>query len=170
MTRTTHDYEAEFRAGSIPPSLEGPFAGTLLRTTMNRPADAITRAVTPVWMPWRGKVFDPVTASGRNIFTPGFRPLMRLLWNRYDDVRPFDADHFTTFPFRTWTGPSAFTPGVEVLKIDYDLPESPAFIVRPILDELVRVGDGRYLGQALMRWSDGVARAAWFQLEAKPPR
>jgi hypothetical protein len=71
------------------------------------------------------------------------------------------------FRFLTSTGPSAFVPGVEVLRIDYrDVPENPRWPVRRILDELVMIEHGRYLGQALLEYRGQLRRAAWFCLEA----
>jgi hypothetical protein len=51
-----------------------------------------------------------------------------------------------------------------VLRIDYDLPENPP-LLRRIVDELVAVQPGVYLGQAILRRSSGGRRLAWFTLE-----
>ena len=73
---------------------------------------------------------------------------------------------YATFPFITWEGPSAFPPGgPDVLKIDYEHPQSP-WLIRDILDELVRIEDGLYLGQALLRVRGQLRRAAWFELRS----
>jgi hypothetical protein len=45
-------------------------------------------------------------------------------------------------------GPSA----CEVLKIDYDLDSNPRLSIRRVLDELVQVAPGEYLGKAHLRW------------------
>jgi hypothetical protein len=64
------------------------------------------------------------------------------------------------------TGPSALDPGTTVLRIDYrDVPENPSWPVRRVLDELVSVDDGLYLGQALFAGRGTLRRAAWFSLE-----
>jgi hypothetical protein len=52
------------------------------------------------------------------------------------------------------------------LRIDYG-PEGSPWPVGLLLDELVAVGDGQHLGQALVRWRGRLRRAAWFALE--PP-
>jgi hypothetical protein len=39
-----------------------------------------------------------------------------------------------------------------VLKIDYDLAENPGLSIRRVLDELVQVDDGFYLGKAHLKW------------------
>jgi hypothetical protein len=52
-----------------------------------------------------------------------------------------------------------------VLKIDYDLPENPALSIRRILDELVQVADGVYLGKAHVKWWWGAWQpVAYFSL------
>jgi hypothetical protein len=116
-------------------------------------------------MPWKGKTFRPSSAEGRNIFTNASRPLVRVVWPRYRDFRPIAPGRYTTFRFVTHTGPSRLFPELSVLRIDYDIPDDPAFIIRRVLDELVEVGPGLFLGQALLRVRGQWKRAAWFSLE-----
>jgi hypothetical protein len=40
-----------------------------------------------------------------------------------------------------------------VLKIDYDSGENPSFLIRDILDELVQIVPGVYLGKVMLRSS-----------------
>jgi hypothetical protein len=76
------------------------------------------------------------------------------------------ARRCSAFEFRTSTGPSALDSGTKVLRIDYrDVPENPSWLIRRVLDELVTVDDGLYLGQALLEWRGSLRRAAWFSLE-----
>lgn len=49
-------------------------------------------------------------------------------------------------PFKTYTGKSISDPQIDVLKIDYNIPENP-FYLRFILDELVEIEEGMYLGK-----------------------
>ena len=161
--------EACFRDGTTPSALEGPLDGRLLTTTFGFGLDALAGAMSRVWMPWKGKTFAPEGDEGRNLFTRGFRTLMRVIWPGYHDTRPEDRGRFSTFPFTTWEGESANSPGLKVFKIDYDHEASPALLIRPILDELVTIEEGLYLGQALMRWNGVHHRVAWFQL-AQPGR
>jgi hypothetical protein len=153
---------------SPPPSqeLDGLLQGRLVATTVGPVVDAYTRVATKVWMPWQGKVLNQAASTGRNLFTNGWTNSMRLFWPGYDDTRPFDADHLTTFGFETWEGPSVVDPRVRVFKIDYDHPASPRFLIRSVLDELVEIEPGLYLGQALLRWRGEWRRAAWFELSA----
>jgi len=115
-------------------------------------------------MPWKGKAFDPEAKEGRNLFTPGFRTVQRVLWPGSDLDHQETGGRYSTFPFTTWEGPSSFTPdGADVLKIDYEHPQSP-WLIRDILDELVQIDDGLFLGQALLRVRGRLHRVAWFEL------
>ena len=63
-----------------------------------------------------------------------------------------------TFDSTQKRGENIFTPrdlGRPVtlaLKIDYDLPENPSLTVRRVLDELIQLDEGLYLGKAHVRW------------------
>lgn len=162
--RALANIEACFRSGSTPGRLEGDHAGRLVTTTIGAAMDAPLVLATRVWMPWLGKTFSPSSAEGRNLFDARFRPVVRLLWPAYGDVRSDGPGRISTFRFLTWEGPSVTDPDVTVLKIDYGHPDSPSFLVRSVLDEVVRVDDGLYLGQALMSRRGRLRRAAWFAL------
>ena len=69
------------------------------------------------------------------------------------------------FPFRNRIERGAIDPNVKVLKIDYDFEANPSLLIRRILDELVQVDDGLYLGKVLMRWRGSFRRAGFFSLE-----
>ena len=69
------------------------------------------------------------------------------------------------FAFRTYLAPGLEDADRTVLKIDYDLPENPKLTVRRVLDELVQIGDGAYLGKAHVKWWWGRwQRVAFFAL------
>jgi hypothetical protein len=160
------ELEACFLAAEIPQAIDGATRGRLLTTTLGYGLDSITGGLARLWMPWAGKVFDPEAKEGRNLFTPGFRPVLRMLWPGYDIERPEGDRRFSAFPFTTWEGPSAFTTGgPDVLKIDYEHPQSP-WLIRDILDELVRIGEGLFLGQALLRVKGRLHRVGWFELRS----
>jgi hypothetical protein len=158
--------ESVFAAGATPTELGGPLRGSVVSSTLGHGLDPLVEALTSWWLPWKGKTFDPDAADGRNLFSQGARRLMRITLPKYQTV---DQPHgyAGAFRFLTSTGPSAFVPGVEVLRIDYrDVPENPRWPVRRILDELVMIAHGRYLGQALLEYRGQLRRAAWFCLEA----
>ena len=64
-------------------------------------------------------------------------------------------------------GPSATDPGLTVLRLDYRSVEENPATMRRVLDELVQIDHGLFLGQALFRRRGGLERVAWFALEAE---
>jgi hypothetical protein len=160
------EIEACFRSADTPTALDGPMQGRLLTTTFGYGLDAITNGLARLWMPWKGKTFDVEAKEGRNVFTAGFRLVEKALWPGSDLDEPLRGGRYGTFPFITWKGPSVFTPGgADVLKIDYEHPPSP-WLVRDVLDELVRIDDRLFLGQALLRIRGRRHRVAWFELRS----
>ena len=156
--------ESVFAGGLPPTSLRGPLRGRFLASTIGHHIDPAFEALTSLWLPWKGKTFDPDAEQGRNLFTAGARRMMRVTLPKYATIG--EPGGCSAFRFLTSIGPSAFTPGVDVLRIDYrDVPENPSWPVRKILDELVMIEDGRYLGQALIEFRGSLRRAAWFSLE-----
>jgi hypothetical protein len=158
------ELESLFAAGSAPTTLDGPLDGRLLAFTVGHGLDRLFEMIADAWMPWKGKVFDAAARRGRNLFTSAVRPMLRMTIPAHP-VLGAGPGRCTAFPFLTSVGGSAVLPGVEVLRIDYrDVPENPRWPVRRTLDELVDIGDGRYLGQALLEWHGRLRRAAWFEL------
>ena len=165
-TAALDELEACFLGGDPPGSPDGPTSGRLLTTTFGYGVDGIAVGLSRAWMPWTGKTFDAEAKDGRNLFTGGFRPIQRVLWPGVEIDDTGAGRTYATFPFITWEGPSAFPAGgQDVLKIDYEHPQSP-WLIRDILDELVRIDDGLYLGQALLRVRGHLRRAAWFELRS----
>jgi hypothetical protein len=158
------ELDACLRAAETPGPIDGPARGRLLTTTLGYGLDAIMGGLARLWMPWKGKAFDSEAKEGRNLFTSGFRPIQHALWPGYDIDSPEGDRRYSTFPFTTWEGRSTFAPGgADVLKIDYEHPQSP-WLIRDILDELVQIEDGLFLGQALLRVKGKLHRVAWFEL------
>jgi hypothetical protein len=153
-----------FSGGTPTGAVDGSLRGRLLATTFGWGLDGPLEALARLWMPWRGKAFESSAKRGENVFASGARLPIRLLWPGYRAVRDV-GDGIRAFRFATWTGPSARGPGVDVTKIDYDVLESPRLLIRRILDEIVRIDDGVYLGQALVRRAGKYDRVAWFSLE-----
>ena len=86
--------------------------------------------------------------------TPGYRGFV-----------PDGPDTYRAFAFRTYVGPGKLDRDWQVLKIDYDLPENPRWTICRVLDEVVQVGDGRYLGKAHFHWWWGTWQlVAYFSL------
>jgi hypothetical protein len=164
------DLEACFRDAQTPDRIEGTTRGRVVTTTLGWGVDAIVGGLARLWRPWHGKSFDPEVKEGRNLFSSSFRPVLRLLWPSYELERSEGPGRFSAFPFTTWEGTSAFTPGgSDVLKIDYEHPQSP-WLVRDVLDELVQIDEGLFLGQALLRVRGRLHRVAWFELRSAAER
>lgn len=164
--RAISDLDELFRSGSAPdPSPDGPLSGELLTTTVARPADASVRAIASLYMPWLGKSFDREAQTGINLLKPNSRKLLKVAWPNYEPVREM-ADRLEVFPFRTHIAPGAVDPGLSVLKIDYDSDANPAFMIRRILDELVQIDDGLYLGKILFRTKKAWQPIGFFSLRA----
>jgi hypothetical protein len=157
-----------FAAGSPAEGLVGHRRGRLVATTCGYGLDGALEALGRLWMPWRGKTFSRQAAEGVNRFTAGGRRAIRVAFPRYGGLGD-DESGTSAFRFVTSVGASVTHPGLTVLRLDYRaVAENPAFPVRRVLDELVQVDDGLFLGQALA-WRGGRQRRfAWFSLEAEP--
>lgn len=153
-----------FRAGHPPQTLEGRYQGEFLAVDILPGLTQYTDFVQTRFRPWRGKVFQAEEARGDNIFANNARPWFTALLLTYRGARPDTAATFRAFDFRTYLAPGLLDPDITVLKIDYDLPQNPAPI-RRVLDELVELADGYYLGRAYLRGRRGSwRRVAHFSL------
>jgi hypothetical protein len=156
-----------FAQGRAPsPALAGRYQGALLTTSVNPFLDDLTRTLFGWWMPWKGKTFSPANQSGDNIFTNDGLWLSKVIFAGYKGYVADEPGRSRALTFRTYLGEGKDDPGLQVLKIDYDLDVNPSFVVRDVLDELVQVGDGYYLGKALLHWRERWRCAAYFTLQA----
>ncbi len=87
---------------------------------------------------WLGKKFDASKSAGVNIFQ-----------------NP-DGTQIERYPFKTYVASGIRDTNLQVIKIDYDLPENP-FWLRMILDEIVEVTPGKYIGKLSLRFIPGVS-------------
>jgi hypothetical protein len=127
----------------------------------------IAQAIAGRWLPWRGKRFDATTQTGINTFTSDSYAPAHLLWPAYRGYEEKQADTYRAFRFRTNIGPARGDPRLQVLRLDYNLPENPRLLigVRRVLHELVQVAEGLYLGVAYVHWYWGTwTRVAYFAL------
>ena len=155
-----------FRLGTLPdPAPAGEHVGLMLLTRTVRPLDAAARVAARATSPWAGKTFDPAAARGENRLTAAGRAAAALLWPGYR-LRPIGHGLYAGFPFRTSRGAGLLDPDREVLKLDYDLPENPRRVVRGVVDELVEVAAGAYLGKWFVRAGGRARQAGYFALGA----
>lgn len=158
-----------FRAGKPPdPPLEGAYAGELVTLDIAPGITQLGQLITAVWMPWQGKQFDLARTQGDNIFDQNSRVLARLIFPFYRGFVDNGAETYRAFVFQTSVGPGRIDTDRQVLKIDYDLASNPRLSIRRILDELVQVADGVYLGKLHFKWWWGSWQVAgYFSLRNK---
>ncbi|GIK43070.1 MAG: hypothetical protein BroJett011_69030 [Chloroflexota bacterium] len=117
------------------------------------------------WLPWQGKTFDAAQGRGDNIFTRDSLTLVHIYWPLYRGYMDDGSRTYRAFAFQTYTAPGLADPDRQVLKIYYDRPDNPRLSIRRILDELVQVEDGFYLGKAHLKWWWGTWQlVAYFSL------
>ena len=153
-----------FSSGRTPAHPEGFLKGTLVATSTWGPSDALVRRIAGLYMPWLGKSFDAAANGGVNVLITSAQKPMKVLWPSYEPERVL-ADRLEAFPFKTRIAPGELDPDVDVLKIDYNFEANPKFIIRRILDELVEVDDGLFLGKILLRRRGTWATLGYFTLE-----
>jgi hypothetical protein len=157
--------DAMFGEGTPPdPPPEGFQQGRFITATIAEGLDGIGRRLSHLYMPWLGKSFDPAGQEGVNVLAKSALTPMKAMWPKYEPERIL-ADRVEAFRFKTRVEAGAIDPGVQVLKIDYDFEPNPTLVIRRILDELVQVEDGLYLGRILYRSGGGFKRIGFFTLE-----
>jgi hypothetical protein len=159
------EVQACFAGGKAAEGLVGFRKGRLVATTVGYGLDGVFEGLARLWLPWKGKEFSRHAAEGVNLFTPGGRRGVRATFPRYRGLADGEEGS-SAFRFETSIVPSVTHPALSVLRLDYHSVEENPSLVRSVLDELVQVDDGLYLGQALMRWGGRLRRVAWFSLES----
>ena len=98
--------------------------------------------------------FDAANDRGDNLFTRDAYLPARVLWPFHRRYRDDGPATYRAFDFHTSVGPSRQDAALDVLRLDYNLPANPRLFVtiRRVLDEVVQVADGYYLGKAYVRW------------------
>jgi hypothetical protein len=155
-----------YRSGTAPDPLpDGFLPGRLLAMSVQPQLDGAIRRIASMWMPWKGKVFDPDTMTGVNRFQPNVRIPMKVVFPGYapEEVTRVKVE---AFPFRNRIAPGAADPDLQTFKIDYDFEANPDFLIRRILDELVQVAPGRYLGKILFRVGERFHPIGFFSLRS----
>ncbi len=103
---------------------------SFLKGTVPNPApDGLYKGIVPGYtLSWLGKKFDAARARGINLFNDG------------GDVRG------ERYPFTTSVGKGLRDINLDVIKIEYNIPGNP-FWLRLLVDEIVEVAPGKYLGK-----------------------
>ena len=161
--RVHRELEQLFRAGRVPlPTLDGFHRGRLVASTIVGPLDRVARALADLWLPWHGKTFASRSSAGRNVFSRAAQPFIRLAFREHELLAA--GVRAEAFPFRTSLAPSILDPELQVLRLDYDSPENPP-LIRRVVDELVAIEDGVYLGRAYVLLRGRPFAVAYFALE-----
>ena len=155
-----------FGIGGLPsPPLDGRYTGLYLDLALAPGLTELGNVARRLWMPWKGKYIDAAGQCGVNIFDASLLPLVRLAWPGYSGIRREGQGTFRAFDFQTTISRSIADPESEVLQIDYNLAENPAFLVRDVRDELVQLVDGLYFGKSYLLPGGIRFLAAYFALE-----
>src|SRR5258708_2420896 len=93
---------------------------------------------------WLGKVFDAKNHTGMNLFEESGKQVTR-------------------YPFITYTGNGQVDHNTQVLKLDYNLPSNPLYL-RFIVDELVQIHPGKYLGKLNVKFGPIAFALGFFTL------
>jgi hypothetical protein len=142
-----------FRAGQAPnPPMDGPYEGKLVAVDIAPGITQVVEWLTTFWMPWKGKCLVKEDSKGDNIFGRKSRPILRVLYPFYPGFVDNDEETFRAFVFMTSIVAGRVDPDRKVLRIDYNTPFNPALTIRRILDEVVQVEEGTYLGKIHFKW------------------
>ena len=101
-------------------------------------------------VPWMGKSFESANSKGFNIFTPAGASLLKIMTPFYKLFRNNADGNTDAYYFKTSTSQGFKDTRIETFKLDYDDPENP-FLIRIILDEMVQLENGEYLGKVHMK-------------------
>jgi hypothetical protein len=163
--RAIRELDGLFRGGRTPdPPPDGLLSGRPISATVSAGFDSLARRMADVYMPWQGKSFVPRAGEGVNLLAKSALKPMKVLWPGYEPVRVM-AERVEAFPFKTRVAPGSADPDLEVLTLDYDFEANPSFIIRRVVDELVQIGAGLYLGKILYRYKGGFRPIGFFVLE-----
>lgn len=93
---------------------------------------------------WQGKTIDEAGQRGINRFTQ-------------------NGGVVNKYPFTTYIGKGLRDTDQDVMKLDYNQPGNPWWL-KFIVDEVVKVGEGEYLGKVHVRLGPAVSTLMWFRL------
>jgi hypothetical protein len=142
-----------FRTGKVPdPPPDGPYKGQLIAVDIAPLVTQLVEWLTSFMMPWKGKFLVAAERRGDNIFAQSWRAAFALLFPFYRGNRDYASDRFRAFVFETSVAPGKVDVDRRVFRIDYDRPDNPGLTIRRIVDEVVEVRDGVYLGKIHFKW------------------
>ncbi len=161
---------ALFRGGTVPnPPLDGPYDGELVALDIAPGVSGFLEWLTSFLMPWKGKFVITADAKGDNIFAQSWRFVLGLAFPFYRGNRDYGPDRYRAFIFDTSVAPGKVDTDRQVFRIDYDRPDNPALSIRRIVDELVQLRAGVYLGKVHFKWWWGKWQMIGYFALRRPP-
>lgn len=158
-----------FRLGRLPSTtLDGLYRGLFVVTSIHSMVDPVIRTVTNLYMPWVGKRFMAADSTGDNVLEPSARLLARMAWPGYKGYSSLDDGRLAGFGFKTSTGPGRLDPDRQTLALDYNIETNPRFIIRNVIDELVELVPGVYLGKFCYRRGSKLRLIGYFAVTDDP--
>lgn len=154
-------FQKEFSTGMVPAELNGFYTGSLAMLFPRSFGEMFGSFFAEMYLPWSGKFFYGGHGMGDNILPSYLVPLLRFMFR---DVHTKGADDglFHAFPFKTSILHGLHDP-IPVLQLNYDLIQNPP-LVRSVIDEIVWVGEGKYLGKAHLKEKNSYRLVAYFRL------
>ncbi len=153
--------QKEFSTGMVPAELQGFYRGSLAMLFPRSFGEIFGSFFAEIYVPWQGKFFYGGHGMGDNILPSYLIPLLRFM---YRDVHTKGSEDgfFHAFPFKT-SILNGLQDNIPVLQLNYDLVQNPP-LVRSVVDEIVSVGEGNYLGKAYIKQKDAYRLVAYFRL------
>lgn len=150
-----------FKNGTLPKKLNGFYRGKLEVLYPKTVIERIGNIAFKIWLPWYGKELDTKKNTGLNHVPAILDPIVRA---RYGDsvILGKTGAALQVFPFKT-SNAKGLKDTIKVLRLDYDIPQNPQSI-RNIVDELVEIKPGEYLGKAYTKEGKALRLLAFFSL------
>lgn len=149
-------YQKQFAQGRVPAPLPQGFHPGVAHVLFDKQT------------PWLGKFFDREQQLGHNIFTPLGARILKFASPFYRQFSRNEDGNTRAYYFKTWVGKGKKDRALDVLKLDYDMPENPLFI-RIILDEVVEITPQQYLGKIHVKLLPGFwISIGYFALTPQP--
>ncbi len=147
------DLNELFRAGQPPdPPLNGQYDGELVALDIAPIVTPVVEWIASIWMPWKGKFLIRDQSKGDNLFSQDSRIILSVVFPFYRDKVDHDHRTFRAFVFDTSIRQGMVDKDRQVFRIDYDRPDNPMLSIRRIVDEVVQVRGGVYLGKIHFKW------------------
>ena len=157
--------ERIFKLGATPTApLDGFYRGILVCWSINPVVDTVLRSISNAYLPWMGKRFDAASSSGDNALLASSQNLTKVLWPGYKDYQQLEDGNYAGIEFKTFNAPCKLNTEQQCMALDYDSDSNPKLIIRRVLDELVEIVPGAYLGQMLVRTGSNYRHSAYFAL------